>query len=318
MGPDPVWTDDKDFAENLDPVSQEAVTWFATMHADEVTAADRVAFRAWLRRDERHRTAYADVERMWAGASELPVVKARRRAQRLIVSRRTLGKAAIAAVVGGSAWTVYRQHPFADYRTDVGERRMVTLADNSSVEMAASTALSVNFDPHVRLVRLHRGEAFFTVAPGSARPFVVEAAAGRTMAAGTRFNVDYLCDDVRVTVAENAVHVRVGARDQRLESGSQVTYTRGSIGAPRDADPATELAWREGRLIFVSQPFGRVIATLNRWRPGNLVVLGSALAERPVTLIVDLEKAGDILPVLQETLPIRVVRLPYITLISAA
>lgn len=318
MGQDPVWTDDKDFSGDLGPISQEAVSWFATMHADEVTTADRVAFRAWLRRDERHRTAYAEVERIWSGASELPIVKARRRARRLVVSRRALGKTAIAAAVGGGAWAVYREHPFADYRTGTGERRSVTLSDNSSVEMAAATALSVSFDPQFRFVTLHRGEAYFTVAPDTARPFVVEAAAGRTMAAGTAFNVDYLSDDVRVTVAENAVHVRVGARDVRLESGSQVTYTRRSIGAPQEADPVTELAWREGRLVFVSQPFGRVIASLNRWRRGNLVVLGSALAERPVTLIVDLEKAGDILSVLQETLPIRVVRLPYITLISAA
>ena len=75
MGQDPVWTDDRDLTGNLDPASQEAVTWFATMHADEVAAADRVAFRAWLRRDQRHRSAYADVEQMWAGASELPSVK---------------------------------------------------------------------------------------------------------------------------------------------------------------------------------------------------------------------------------------------------
>ena len=55
MGPDPSWTDDNDFGGSLDPISQEAVTWFATVHADEVTKANQVAFRAWLRRDERHR-----------------------------------------------------------------------------------------------------------------------------------------------------------------------------------------------------------------------------------------------------------------------
>lgn len=320
MGQDPGWADDQDFGGDLDPISQAAVTWFATMHADEVSAAHRAAFRAWLRQDPRHQAAYADVERTWSGASELPIVKARRRASRLKVTRRALGKAAIAAVIGGSAWVVYQQHPFADYRTGTGERRAVKLADNSSVELAAATALSVDFSPQLRLVTLHRGEAYFSVAPDQTRPFVVEAAAGRIMAAGTSFNVDYVSDDdVRVTVAEHAVNVRLGAKDVRLDAGSQVVYFRKDIGAPQDIDPATELAWREGRLVFVSQPFGRVIASLNRWRRGKLMVMSSTLAMRPVTLIVDLEKSGDLLSTLEDTLPIRVVNLTsYMTLIFEA
>jgi transmembrane sensor len=320
MGPDPNWTDDNDFGGKLDPISQEAVTWFATLHADEVTRADQVAFRAWLRRDERHRAAYAEVERLWSGAAELPIVKARRRARRMAITRRTLGKGLLAAVVGGGGWVVYQQHPFADYRTGTGERRTVTLTDNSTVEMAGATALSADFSSHLRLVTLHQGEAYFSVAPETSRPFVVEAAAGRTMAAGTSFDVDYISDDdVRVTVARHAVNIRVGAADMRLDAGSQLTYNRETIGLPQSIDPASELGWRDGRLIFLSQPFGRVIASLNRWRRGRLMVMGSALAARPVTLIIDLEKSGNILATLEDALPIQVVNVtPYLTLVFEA
>jgi transmembrane sensor len=320
MGTDPNWTDDNDFGKDLDPISQEAVTWFAILHADDVTKADRSAFRAWLRQDERHRAAYAEVEGLWSGASELPIVKARRRAKRMAVTRRTFGKGMLAAMIGGGAWVAYQQHPFADYRTGTGERRTVKLADNSTVDMAGATALSVDFSSQLRLVTLLRGEAYFSVASEASRPFVVEAAAGRTMAAGTAFNVDYVSDDdVRVTVAQNAVNIRVGTADAKLDAGSQLTYSRERIGVPQTIDPASELGWRDGRLVFLSQPFGRVIASLNRWRQGRLMVMGSALAARPVTLIIDLQKSENILATLEDALPIRVVDVtPYLTLLFEA
>jgi transmembrane sensor len=317
MGPS--WTDDGEFGRDLDPVSQEAIAWFAMMRADEVAASDRAAFRAWLRRDQRHEAAYRDVERLWSGASELPIVKARRRAARLGVTRRALGKAAIAATVGGGAWMASERGLLADYSTGAGERRTVTLDDNSRVELSASTAVSVDFDTRSRLVTLHRGQAFFSVAPDATRPFVVAAAAGRIVGAGASFDVDRLDDDVRVTIVEREADVRLAERAVRLRAGSQLVYGRDDIGAPYDVDPAAELAWREGRLVFVSRPFGNVIASLNRWRRGALIVTSPALAMRPVTLVVDLAKSSDILATLEDALPIRIVSVtPYLTLIFAA
>ena len=138
------------------------------------------------------------------------------------------------------------------------------------------------------------------------------------MAAGTAFNVDYLSDDdVRVTVAENAVNVRVGASDLRLESIAGDIHPwvhRGAAG--RRPDNGTGLA--AGTADFVSQPFGRVIATLkplasrqfggSRLRAGRATSRSSSILRKPATSC----------RVLQETLSDQVVRLPYITLISAA
>jgi len=312
----PGWTDEE-IAGDLDPIAQEAVIWFATMHADELTPADREAFQTWMSRDARHRAAYADVERLMSGVAELPAAKERRRAARLKMTRRTFGVAVAAAALGGGGWIISRQHPFADYRTATGERRTITLPDNSRVELSTASALSLDFSSRLRLATLHMGEAFFSVAPDATRPFVVEAAGGRTMAEGTAFNIGYMLDDdVRVTVAEHAVSIRLGTQDVRLDVDTQVVYGRHGIGVPERVDPATELAWRDGRLVFVSAPFGRVIAALNRWRRGKLMVMSDALAARPVTLIVDLEKSGDVLTTLEEALPIRTVNVtPYLTLI---
>lgn len=320
MGDHPEWTDDHEPGKDLDPISREAVTWFAAMQADEVAASTRSAFRAWLRRDVRHQAAYTDVERMWSGVSDLPAVKARRRASRLNVTRRMFGKVAIAAVVGGSGWLGYQQYFLGDYRTGTGERRSVRLPDNSNVEMAGATALSLHFTPQLRLVTLHKGEAFFSTTPDTVRPFVVDAGAGRTMASGSSFNIDYVADDdVRVMVSDNSADVRLGINDVRVSVGRQVSYGLKRIGAPSAVDPMEALAWREGRLVFVSAPFGRVVASLNRWRSGKLLIVNPSLLERPVTLIVDLDKVRDIPSVLKDSLPIRLVNVtPYMTLIVAA
>lgn len=314
----PEWTDEP--VKDLDPVSREAVTWFAAMHADEVTASTRSAFRAWLRRDARHRTAYAEIERIWSAAPDLPAVRSQRRASRLALTRRALGKAAIAAVIGGGGWLGYQQYFLGDYRTGAGERKSVRLPDNSKVELAGATALSLDFGPQLRLVTLHKGEAFFSTTLDTARPFVVDAGAGRTMASGATFNIDYVAeDDVHVTVLENAADIRLGVADVRVGAGRQVNYGRRLIGNPNLADPAEALAWREGRLVFVSAPLGRVVTSLNRWRSGKFVIVSPSLMERPVTLIFDLNNLDDVSDILRDSLPIRLVNVtPYVTLLLAA
>lgn len=312
------WTDEP--GKDLDSVSREAVTWFAAMHADEVTASTRSAFRAWLRRDVRHQAAYADIERIWSAASDWPAVRSHRWATGLALTRRALGKAALAAVVGGSGLLAYQQYFIGDYRTGAGERRSVRLPDNSNVELAGATVLSLDFSPQLRLVTLHRGEAFFSTAQDKSRPFVVDAGAGRTMASGAAFNIDYVADDdVHVTVLENAADIRLGTADVRVAAGRQVNYSNKTIGAPSAVDPAEALAWREGRLVFVSVPFGRVVTSLNRWRSGKFVIVSPSLMERSVTLIVDLNTIDDVPDVLRDSLPVRLVNVtPYVTFIMAA
>lgn len=319
MGHLPEW-DESGSSQNLDPTAREAVAWFAAIHADHVAEQTRSEFRAWLRRDTRHQAAYADIERIWSGVSELPGVKAHRRAAHREMTRRTLGKAAIAAAIGGAGWFTYQQYFQGDYRTGTGERRSVQLPDNSNVEMAGATSFSLDFGPRLRLVSLHKGEAFFSSEPDAERPFVVQAGAGRTMGSDSSFNVDYVSDDdVRVTVLKSTADVRIGIRDVRVEANRQVSYSRKEIAAPKAIDPIDTLAWRDGRLVFVSVPFGRVVASINRWRRGNLVIVNPSLADRPVTLIVEMESMRDVSDILKDSLPVRLVDVtPYLTLIFAA
>lgn len=318
MAKDDDWTGAA--GEDVDQGSREAALWFATLNGENASTADRAAFRAWLRRDPENAEKYAAIERLWAGVGELPEIRDRRRANTLAVTRRAVGKAAIAVAVGGGAWWAASEHPLADYRTGKGERRSVTLADGSTIELATRTALSTQFGSGERRVTLHFGEAYFSVAPDPQRPFTVEAGPGVAKALGTRFSVTHLGgDDVHVAVEEGRVELRRGDDRVVLSGGSGADIDARGLGAVAAIDPATEFAWRDGRLVFISARLGRVVEELNRWRAGRIILTDARLAARTVTLIVDLNRSGDALTTLAGALPIRQISLtPYLTVILPA
>lgn len=306
------------------PGDAERIAAEAAEHFTRITLqgqprkGDQKALRDWLAADPRHAEAYANLERIWQGSSALPELKARTRKPRRKVTRRDLVKGAVVLAAGAGLWRTVADHPFADYRTGSGERRTVTLPDGSRAELAAQTRMSTALDGARRRIVLHDGEVFFDVARDP-RPFTVEAGGGVTTAMGTAFNVDYRGDAVRVLVTEHVVNVTLGAQSADIAAGSKVEYRKGHLGVAETADADAALAWREGRLIFTERPLGEVVDTLNRWRSGHLVVVGPALARRPITLMVDLRRLDDIPAQLARTLPVRLVQItPLLIFIAPA
>lgn len=310
----PSWFD-AELEQSLDPLEREAIAWFNRLRADRVSDVDRKAFSAWVKRDPAHLQAFRQIEDLWRGLSELPEARRRRRKA---VTRRTVSKGMVALMLAGGAWSLYRTHPFADYRTGVGERLTVRLPDGSRADLATSTALSLDDGPRVRRVTLLEGEAFFEVAPDTGRPFVVEAGGGSVTALGTAFSVAEADHRILVTVTQHAVSIDVGARQMRVGAGMQSAFDSDGIGDPTEVDEAVALAWRQGRLVFVNARLDRVVEALNRWRRGRIVIMNSALAAHPVTLIVNLEDIDEALHQLEDALPLALTSVtPYLTLVHA-
>ena len=100
----------------------------------------------------------------------------------------------------------------ASHVTRIGEQRLVVLKDDSVLNLNTDTELDVRFTDERRWLRLHRGEAYFDVAPDPARPFVVVTPHGRIEAVGTAFGVRVLEDRSRVMVGEGQLERRGGNR----------------------------------------------------------------------------------------------------------
>jgi transmembrane sensor len=306
-----------DFDPERERIFVEAAEWYAKAIDHRLSKADQSAFEAWLKRDPRHAEAYTNAERLWARTGELPEAKARKRKKKRGVTRRDLGKAALALGFTGAAWSYLSDFPLADFRTASGERRRISAPDGTQIDLAARTRLSLAFDTASRRVILHEGEAFFSVAAED-RPFMVAAGQGVTTALGTAFGIRYRDDQARLVVTEHSVRLAVNGGAAELRAGSEVRYAR-AMGPIESANLDEQLGWLDGRLVFKGTPLGEVVAALNVWRKGRLVVMDRALAQRPVTFIVHVDDLADIGVVLERTLPVRLVQItPFLIFVLPA
>jgi len=295
--------------EATDPIVMEALEWFVRMRDDKATAADRQAFEAWLATDDAHAAAWEHAEALWKRLDIAQPEFDRIRRSQSGLSRRNVMFGSIAVLGGlGGLYAFQRADLFAQYTTDIGERRTFMLPDGSSVELGSYSALSVRFNESERHVDLFRGEGFFDVAIDPKRPFLVHAATGVTQALGTKFDVKYADDLVTVAVTEHVVSVSTsGFPNVRLDEGWQISYGRDGVGTPVQANFDAIEAWRHDRIVFQDVPLRRVLTELERYRRGKIVLMDSGIGNIPVTAIFNTKQTDSALQTIADTLPIRVI-----------
>lgn len=304
--------------EATDPVVMEALEWFVRMRDDSTSAADRRALEAWLAASPDHIAAWRRAEALWRRLDVVQPELDRLRSSRGAPSRRDLlfGSAALLGGLGG-LYAYKRSDLFAEYTTDIGERRTITLPDGSTVELGSYSALSTRFTKTERQVEVFRGEGFFDVAADPLRPFLVRASTGVSRAHGTKFDVKYVGDRVTVTVIEHAVDVRTSeVSNALLQAGWQVSYGQEGIEAPLQVNLDAVGAWRRGRIVFQDVPLRHVLAELERYRRGSIVLADARIGDTPVTAIFNTSEAESALQTIADTLPIKVINLAgYVSIV---
>ena len=322
-------------------ITEAAAEWAVRLHAGALSEDARAQLDLWLAADERHAAALRFAEQTWAAlgalaleprpvAHRLPAAAARsvpvtRRRRPL----RWVGRAAVLSLVLAVGWvsgpTMLLQMQ-ADYRTGAGEIRTVQLADGSSVELDASSAISIDYDTRERRIRLLAGSAVFDVAPmgeAETRPFVVQSAGGRTRALGTQFVIGReSSDQAWVGVLQHSVAVSLltppaqGAAQHTLEEGQSARYSaKGGVQKLPGFDLSAATSWRRGVLVFDRQPLGHVIEQLNRYRPGQIVLANPALASRQVSGVFRLDMLDRALHTLTQELHVQRVELAGVSLV---
>jgi transmembrane sensor len=148
------------------------------------------------------------------------------------IPRRRLAAAVAAGVLialaaGGFLWHASR---FPTYSTDIGERRSITLADGSAVDLNARSSIRIEFSNSERRVELLRGQALFQVAKDKRRPFIVRTTEASVRAVGTQFDVYRKTAGTTVTVLEGEVAVYSVAHQDSTQSLSN--YPTANVAAP--------------------------------------------------------------------------------------
>ena len=294
-----------------DELAEQALQWLVDLHAGEGQSASWDDYLRWCETSPAHQRAAQAAERLWerlGSAVERPKNK-----------RMPLLGLTLALLLGGGLyWQGQSQGWMADQRTAVGERRQVRLADGSQLELAPQTRVDVLFQADRRVLRLYAGEVFVQVAADPQRPFEVEARGGRIRALGTAFDVRHTDSAVQLAVTEHAVRVSLDASAQTAEvqEGQGLQYGRQWLSQPQPVDLNAATAWRRGRLVFNARPLGEVVEELGRYHQGLILIRDADLRGLPVTGIVGTGDTAAQLQLLQQSLPVRIRQLPWLTLIE--
>lgn len=311
-------------------LSDEAIDWLVRLSSGRASPKDRLAFLRWRGRSPLHEAAVCEAEQILRALGQTQQADRVRQQGEPIsftalpvrhrVGRRYLLAGAAAASVAAVAVGLPTVWPlaslYADQATAVGERRRTELADGSVVFLNTDTALSIDYAGPDRRIVLHHGQALFEVARDPNRPFVVAAAGAETRALGTIFAVHRTATCADVIVTEGAVEVRVGTRAiVRLDAGQRLNFGARASLEPRTIDADAATAWQRGKLIFNRRPLQSVVAELERYRAGRIVVLGEQLKALQITGVFDLDDTDRLLRTIEETTKATVVHMPLLTVI---
>ena len=311
-------------------ILEEASAWFVELSEGHLTDKVREQFSDWLRASPEHVRAYLQISALWEdapllgkGAEDVEALIARTcaagnvvrvgkdrqpssvRSRRFVTPLRSaLAAGLVVVAIGISFWLQQR----GVYETAIGEQRLLTLADGSTIELNAQSRVRVHFTAAERSIDLLEGQVLFHVTHDTARPFIVHSGAASVRAVGTQFDVDRRSGETVVTVVEGRVAVLPypllqpasanaidssappifapdfaltgpgGARGLLLTAGEQVTLTAQATSRPTRTDVAAAIAWTQRKLVFASSPLTQVADEYNRYHQKRIVIRDRRLA----------------------------------------
>jgi transmembrane sensor len=311
----------------------EAARW--RVRLTELGLESTPEFEAWLAEPGRQ-AAWARVSGPWnflgEQASAPPeLVAAReaawgdaRRAQRESAWswRQYVVGGAVAASLVLAAWgasLIWFDRP-DDYATVLGERRIITLTDNSHVSLDSNSEVTVHYTKASRVLQLLHGQARFDVEHDVERPFSVAAGGNKVIATGTAFNVDLTGPGVVVTLIEGHVVIvdeKSGAgpdnirplalRTVALEAGQQLAIAPQKLPDIRAVNVQRVTAWTNGQLMFDNEPLSQVVAQVNRYTATAIEIRDPSVGAMRISGVFNTGDVAGVVDIVTHYLPVRAV-----------
>lgn len=300
-----------------DKMVNQAFAWVARLRSESVTEADLAGFADWLDESKGHQQAWDSAMETWETLgviSHLPVDQLladdSQPPQKGSLLRHlfsgfwkplaTLSATALVAVSLFMMEQQDRQH----YYADVGDYQQITLQDGSIIELNTDSAIAVSLSESGRDIELLKGEAFFTVAPGKTKPFVVTVGEARVQALGTAFNIYRQSEkQSMVSVVEGVVRVSeasgssVAAPESKMLLANDVVLVDETIGLSELQAVNLEqmTAWRSGQVLFDKASVADAVAILNRYLERKIVVAASASSNHRISGIFSIRERRETL-----------------------
>jgi transmembrane sensor len=259
-----------------------AADWLQRRHFWTWREEDQKALDAWLALSPAHEIAYWRLEAAWNDTQRIAAL------QRPVMHRSPVRSwqrfAAIAVggaivVAAGLGWPSFLDRPETHLViTGLGERKTVTLADGSKVELNTNSTLRIVANAEGRKAWLDRGEAFFDIVHDSRHPFIVTVGNRRITDLGTKFLVRRDHDKLSVALVEGSARfdapdgsvmspVFLKPGDVLQDKGHAIIATRKTSVEMKD-----ELGWRRGLLVFKHATLADAAAEFNRYNANKVVI----------------------------------------------
>lgn len=299
---------------------EQAIEWLVEMRSGRAGPGEHAALARWLAADPRHAQAWQRLggamdATFGAGGVRAATIDAtlhRASAQSARRRRMLRGALGIGGVGLGTAWLAQGSGLLPDWRADLhtatGERRSVTLADGSRLELDARTSVDVDFGAGQRTLVLRQGQLLAQLDPAQETAFVVRSQHGEVRAQGPRFMLRQEQERTLALALDGDLALRSGSDTALLTQGRAAYLDGRSIAmAGLQAIPDAATAWVRGMLQAEDMPLGEVLAALKPYRLGFMRVSPQAARLR-VTGVYGLDDSDATLQTLADTLPIAIHR----------
>ena len=191
-------------------------------------------------------------------------------------------------------------------RTPYGARTSFKLPDGSEVWLNSGSEISFpNQYGAIRNVDLS-GEAYFHVVKDG-KPFIVNTTYGKVRVMGTSFDVKaFTNEDFEATLVEGSVKVCSKTNEVViLKPGEQSVINRNNEFSLNRVNTDIITSWKEGKLIFVKEPFENVAKELERWYNVKIDLQGNKLKKLGYTGNIEMETFSEVLELINTTTPIK-------------
>lgn len=192
--------------------------------------------------------------------------------------------------------------------TPLASKTTFELPDGSKVWLNSGSSISFakSFVEKTRHVKLN-GEAYFDVKKDE-RPFQVETAHVTVDVLGTAFNVmAYDHEQPAVTLERGKVTLKTASSQEETLAPGQQALIDTLSHAIRLQQVETNLysSWIRNQLIFKEEALGHVVSRLERWYNIDIRITDPSLLDIPMTATIEMESVGEVMELMDLTLPIR-------------
>jgi len=301
-------------------VESEGLAWVELVVSGKATRADLSALARWRSRSEAHREAFAAAVKVHQFVGEHERTERDRFEPSFlerVSTRRSALMGAVAVGLGGYAavkpplglWPSYAELT-SDYRTAVGERRLIAPAPGVSVQMNTRSSVSLRSGSRGPGIDLIGGEIAVASQRDSAKPFTVHIGGNRVYAGNGGFDVRYDEGGTCVTCLEGRVGIESSNGRLELARGQQTRATEAGFGRRTAVDLNIVTAWQRGLIIFHNASLETIVSEINRYRPGKIVITNSSLAKNRFNGEFRISRLEDALPQIAKVANASVTQLP--------